>query len=175
MFILLSTTKTTISRYERPDIGSISCFVLCCHVSSSSFSFMIIISQEQIVGLAAAGWNRHISWFPGGAWEPGKLLWRRGVMIWLVVIPQLEEAKDCHCERSEAISILRGPYQIRDCHVTSFLAMTSWGLPLRQRHPNLSLRAQRSNLYFTRTVPNPRLLRRFAPRNDTMGAVIARA
>ena len=33
----------------------------------------------------------------------------------------------------------------------------------------LSLRAERSNLYSTQTVPNPRLPRHFVPRNDTLG------
>jgi len=36
---------------------------------------------------------------------------------------QLQAAKDCHCERSEAISALKG----RDCFVVSLLAMTENG------------------------------------------------
>jgi len=36
---------------------------------------------------------------------------------------QLRAAKDCHCERSEAISALKA----RDCFVVSLLAMTEHG------------------------------------------------
>jgi len=72
---------------------------------------------------------------------------------------QLLGAKECLCERSKAISILmRGWNECWDCHPafrgTSLLAMRRWELHSERITRGLSLRAQRSNLYFSR-MPEP--------------------